>query len=77
MRFRERIEELAASEPVVVDFAGISTISPSFADELFAKINQELIDRGAVRFENLSPGVDAIARYVVAARQRGLTPDAS
>jgi hypothetical protein len=76
-RFRAQIEELAGRGAVVVDFEGITTVSPSFADELFAKLGRDLVARGDVRFDNLGVGVEAIARYVVAARHGALTDTAT
>ena len=70
-RFREGVEQRAREGAVVLDFEGITTVSPSFADELFAKMDPSLLDQGTIRFEHLGAGIAAIADYVIAARQRG------
>ena len=68
--FRERVEAMIeASDDVVVDFEGVEAVSPSFADELFAKLPADLVDAGRVRFENVDSGLDALARYVVTGRE--------
>lgn len=74
-RFRAQVEKLAERAPVVIDFDGITTVSPSFADELFAKLSPDLIEDGNVRFENMGDGIDAIARYVVGLRRRASGAD--
>jgi hypothetical protein len=66
---RQRVEAMAATAPVVVDFRGVTVLSPSFADELFAKVDPDLIESGAVRFEHMSVGVQSIARYVIDGRR--------
>jgi hypothetical protein len=68
---RERVEAQARQGSVVLDFEGISTVSPSFADELFAKMDPQLLDQHVVRFEHVATGIEAIAKYVISARQRG------
>jgi anti-anti-sigma regulatory factor len=69
-RIRSRVENATreSSEPVVLDFEGILTVSPSFADELFAKLDPALRNSGRVEVRGTSPGLDAIARFVVAGR---------
>lgn len=69
---RARVEQLAKDEPVTVDFDGVLTASPSFADEFFAKLDPELIEAGSVLFENVPASLAAIARYVRAARNETL-----
>ena len=67
---RRRIENEALSGAhVTVDFAGVEAVSPSFADEIFAKIDHELVDSGHIRFENLSDDLLALVRFVVSGRQ--------
>jgi STAS-like domain of unknown function (DUF4325) len=62
---RARIEQIAhRGDHVTVDFEGVLSASPSFADELFAKLNRELVDDGRVVFENVPASLVAIARYV-------------
>lgn len=70
---RTRVEQLAAQDPpVTVDFSGVITASPSFADELFAKLDPALIENGDVIFEHVPPSVASIARYVRSGRTRSL-----
>jgi hypothetical protein len=47
---------------VTVEFSGTLSPSPSFADELYAKLDPSLIEHGRVIFENVSPSLAAIAR---------------
>jgi hypothetical protein len=70
-RIRLRVEEAAraTAEPVVVDFETVLTVSPSFADELFAKLDPELRQSGRVEVRGMSPGLESIARFVVAGRE--------
>lgn len=62
---RARIEAtLAGGVDVVVSFEGVVAMSPSFADELFAKMPEAAIDEGRVRFIDLDDDLLAIARFV-------------
>jgi hypothetical protein len=66
---RAEIERLLESEgSIVVDFEGVEAVSPSFADELFAKLPRAAIESKQIRFENVGPSLMAIARYVIAGR---------
>jgi hypothetical protein len=66
---RERVEEIARSgEPVVLDFAGVDVVSPSFADEVFARLDPTLIESGAVKLENLDPSMLEVASFLRRAR---------
>lgn len=47
-----------------VNALGGEAISPSFADELFAKIDQALVDGGAIKFENLSARLEPLVGFV-------------
>jgi hypothetical protein len=68
-RIRERIEtDMQSVDEVIVDFAGILTISPSAGDELFAKLRTNA-PGGHVRFVNMPEAVEALARYVIANRE--------
>lgn len=68
---RARIErELAEGTDVVVSLEGVIAVSPSFADELFAKVPQDAVETGRVRFVNLSEDLRAIARFVREGRGR-------
>lgn len=66
---RETIERaVAAGDDVTIDLAGVETMSPSFADELFAKIDPALVEAGRVRFENLPSAVLPLARFLTGRR---------
>lgn len=67
---RKRVEVAAqdTDEPVVLDFAAVLTISPSFADELFAKMSSDLRGSHKIKLVNMSPALESIARFVVAGR---------
>lgn len=66
---RAEIEtELGRVDEVTVDLTGIVAMSPSFGDELFAKLADE-IAAGRVRFENVAPSVASLARFVTAGRR--------
>jgi hypothetical protein len=70
---RARVEQEARrNPPAIVDFEGVLTASPSFADELFAKMAPSLLDEGRVVFENMPPSISAIARYVLTGRRSPL-----
>lgn len=64
---RARVERLAEQGPVVVDFAGVVAASPSFADEFFAKLEPQT-SAEAITFINVSPSLNAIARFVTHGR---------
>jgi hypothetical protein len=65
---RQRVEAAAVREEVVIDFAGVEAVSPSFADEIFAKLPRELVESGRVRFENMDEDLQSLAEFVVASR---------
>jgi hypothetical protein len=66
---RERIVEVARTgEVVVLDFADVVVVSPSFADELFARLDPSLVSSGAVKFENVDDDVNEIASFLRRAR---------
>jgi hypothetical protein len=68
-RLRERIEsELVADGQVTIDLEGVEVISPSFADELFAKLPRQAIEEGRVKFEHLDESDTALAKFVMAGR---------
>jgi hypothetical protein len=71
-RLRAVIESQIGDEPLVVDFADVVAVSPSFADELFAKLDPTILAAERVRFENVAPAIGSIARYVIAARHGAL-----
>lgn len=69
-KLREEIlRDLKRDGTVVVDLGGVVAMSPSFGDELFAKLATE-IEQGRVRFDNVDPGVQSLARFVQAGRSR-------
>ena len=69
---RERISQAAMQgETVIVSFSGVEAISPSFADEIFAKLDQSLIDGGLIEFVDVDPRLQPIIRFVRAGRGRG------
>ena len=43
--FRPTLDALESSEPIVIDFSGIGTISPSWADEFLSKLQDVFGDR--------------------------------
>jgi hypothetical protein len=68
---RARIEALTArGEAVVVDFEGVEAVSPSFADEIFAKLPNDLVESGQVKFENIAEDLQHLVDFVVAGRSR-------
>ncbi|MGK4007896.1 STAS-like domain-containing protein [Sorangium sp. So ce1036] len=75
MRIRTEIERKidAGEGPVVLDAAGVSTMSHSFADECFGKLAERRgLDAfiGAVRFRNVPPDLNSVLRYVIGSRSR-------
>lgn len=57
-------------QEVVVDLQDVLTMSPSFADEMFAKLSVELLDTGLVKIENVPPAVEPLLRFVIGGRRR-------
>jgi STAS-like domain of unknown function (DUF4325) len=74
-KIRERVEAAALSGngPVVLDFSAVLTVSPSFADELFAKLPAELRTPERIRLEGMSPALESIRRFVIAGRDGSLS----
>jgi hypothetical protein len=67
---REAIEQaVIAGDEVTIDFIDVETMSPSFADELFAKIDPNLFTTGSVRFENVPEAVEPLIRFVIGRRR--------
>jgi hypothetical protein len=52
---------------VVIDFEGVESMSPSFADELFAKLPGPR-DNERVKFEHLRDDLQSLARFVIEGR---------
>lgn len=68
-RLREQIESaVAAGQPITVDFAG-ALMSPSFIDELFAKMPIEVRESDLVDFRGLSEQTQAFVRFTVNGRR--------
>jgi hypothetical protein len=66
---RQRVEEVARSgEVVVLDFLDVIVVSPSFADEVFARLDPALVESGAVRLENLDDDLVEVASFLRRAR---------
>lgn len=64
---RRRLEaELAAAGEAVIDFEGVDTMTPSFADEFIAKLPADARDR--LRFEHLDEDLRALIDAVSAGR---------
>jgi STAS-like domain of unknown function (DUF4325) len=61
---RGRIESAAREHEVIVSFKGVEAMSPSFADELFAKFPRDLLESGQVRFRDLDQDLKVLARFV-------------
>lgn len=65
---RERVEDsLKQGGSVVIDFDGVESMSPSFADELFAKLSIRPDDE-RLRFEHLRDDLQSLVRFVVEGR---------
>lgn len=68
-QLRARVEVTArGGERVVLDFSDVVVVSPSFADEIFARMDQSLIESGAVTFENLDEDLLEVASFLRRAR---------
>lgn len=64
---REDVVRLVqAGEAVVLDLGGVEAVSPSFADEIFGKLPQEVGER--VEFVNVSRQIQAVANMARAGR---------
>lgn len=69
-RLRESVLGIVQRDgEAVVDLEGVEVISPSFADEFFAKMPEELLDSKQVRFEHLTDEFSLIVHTVVAQRR--------
>lgn len=67
-RIRAQIESAAQQFEVVVDLEGVM-MSPSFADELIAKLPRDLLDTGRVRFVNIDEDLAFLVDFVIAGRR--------
>lgn len=69
-QMRARIEQaVAAGEHVVVDFDGVEAVSPSFADELFAKLPADVLRDGHLELTNVPAELSALIDFVVSGRE--------
>jgi anti-anti-sigma regulatory factor len=75
LELRQQVEEHAGNGEVVVDLAGVEMVSPSFADEFFAKLDSQLVGSGRVRLINVRPDLEEIIRTVSAGRGANQEPD--
>ena len=65
---RERVlGAIAASDNVVVDLTGVQAMSPSFADELFGKLDPALWANQRIRLTG-EPGLTAMVQVMVQRR---------
>jgi hypothetical protein len=71
---RKAIDEaLLGSEPVEVDFSGVSRVTHSFADEVFGSLTRDLgpdIFRTRLKVVGISTDIQALLRFVVLERTR-------
>jgi len=68
-RLRTQIEQaVRRGSRVLVDFDG-ALMSPSFVDELFAKMSAEVRNSELVEFRGLSEGTQAFVRFTVDGRE--------
>lgn len=65
----EILDCLQDERQVVIDLSGVDAMSPSFADEVFAKLADE-IAAGRVQFEGISPAIQSLARFVTLGRTK-------
>ncbi|HUA10599.1 MAG TPA: STAS-like domain-containing protein [Solirubrobacteraceae bacterium] len=67
---RTRVERAAraGNQHVVLDFEGVITVSPSFADELFAKLDPAVRRSGHLEVRGMSDALASLARFVEAGR---------
>lgn len=61
---RAELEAHAARGPVVLDLTGVEVMAPSFADELFAKLDAEFERSGRIAFRGLDPALEPLVRMV-------------
>jgi len=62
-------QDLANGGHVVIDLDEVIAMSPSFADEVFAKLANEIREE-RIEFRNISPGIQSLARFVTLGRTR-------
>ncbi len=69
-QLRQHVTETAAAHAVIVDFEGIQAMSPSFADELFAKLDQQLLETGRVQLRDADSQFKALVDVMITQRRR-------
>jgi hypothetical protein len=69
-QLRKQVEEAATTATVVVDLAGVEAMSPSFADEFFAKMPSALLDAATVQFDHVTDDLASIISTVTAGREQ-------
>jgi hypothetical protein len=68
---RRAVEDAAASGgTVIVDVSGVHTMSGSYADELFGRLDPGLVAAGRVRFAGVPENIELLAQYVRQNRER-------
>jgi hypothetical protein len=65
---RARITQEAAVHPVVVDLEGIQAMSPSFADELFAKIDASQWTSGQITIRHADAKLEPMVTVMIERR---------
>lgn len=66
---RAQVEStLAAGQSVVLDFANVAMVSPSFADELFAKMPRDAWNSPRLSVEHLDDSIARFAKFLIASR---------
>lgn len=67
-RARELVLSRVGPDRVIVDFRGVTTIAPGFADEFFARMPESLWAGDALEIEHLAPAHEGVLTFV---RRRG------
>jgi anti-anti-sigma regulatory factor len=61
---RSTVESTVRDETVIIDFAGVRAVAPSFADELLAKLPGGMLDGGRIRIEGADPTTERLIDLV-------------
>lgn len=61
--FRPTLETSSAAEPIIVDFEGVTTFSPSWGDEFFTALFQTMKDQVVLR-HTANPSVQATLKLL-------------
>ena len=70
---KEILEACRANQQVVIDFAGVDTLSPSFADECFGVLLDELgieTFKEKLRFKGTTSEINSLLRLVTSRRAK-------